>query len=374
MARIFFTQHQNMNLLSGESKLLGGAVVQTCVWIKAFYELGHEVVQGKLENDHKELLPEYSWVNTISIYHPEKNKRRFCWYTHRLPSFFMALKKSQCNVVYESIPHWYSIYLSIFCRFLKIKHIIRVANDNMMDDRILLEQSKWNVRLIFLSLRFCDFILVQNDYQFKTLKNKFPKKKILKIFNPIVLNREYLQPKVARSEYIAWVGNFRYQKNFQLLFNLCKILTFKVFKIAGSPNFPIDAETKEYYDLLKGLPNVQFVGDFGRKEIFSFVGEAKFLLNTSRFEGFSNTFLEAMAVGTPILSTPSVNPDGIIDRYNLGIIYKDEHDLKDILNKLSKEDYLVKSENCIAFVKENHDHLTLAKRILEFSDIQNPSD
>ncbi|WP_394334865.1 hypothetical protein [Aquiflexum balticum] len=34
-----------------------------------------------------------------------------------------------------------------------------------------------------------------------------------------------------------------------------------------------------------------------------FLNQAKFLLSTSRYEGFSNTFHESMIVGTPILTT-----------------------------------------------------------------------
>src|SRR5690606_16272710 len=158
MAKILFIQYQNMDLLTGESTRLGGAVVQTGEWIKAFHELGHKVIQGKLENDNRAIQPRFNWIKTVDLFHPEKNKKRFCWYTHRLPGFFQAFKNSKCDVVYESIPHWYSVYLAIFCKILKIRFIIRVASDNMMDKRILKEQSRWNVFLIYQAFQYADFI------------------------------------------------------------------------------------------------------------------------------------------------------------------------------------------------------------------------
>lgn len=366
MAKFFFIQYQNMELLSGSKTPLGGAVVQTVGWMRAFKELGHDVIQGKLENDQRTLLPEYNWVQTESLYHPDKNRKRFCWYTHRLPAIYKTLRESKCDVVYESIPHWTSFYIAIFCKILNIKHIIRVANDNMMDERILLEQSRYNMFFISLGLRFCDTILAQNSYQYSILRKKFPNKKILKVFNPIVINKDLLNAKDKLEGFIAWVANFRHQKNLRLLFDIAVGNAGENFKIAGSPKYPLDDETAEYYSKLKGLSNVEFLGNVARGDILHLLSNAKFLLNTSRYEGFSNTFLEAMSVGTPILSTNHVNPDSIISENGLGFIYENENDLNNILASLSINDYVRVSKNCVTFVTENHDHLVLGKRILNY--------
>lgn len=138
------------------------------------------------------------------------------------------------------------------------------------------------------------------------------------------------------------------------------------FKVAGKPITPLDRETETSLEKLKNLPNVEFVGSVSRDEVLSFFDKSKFLLNTSRYEGFSNTFLESMMTGTPILTTKNVNPDGVIDTFGLVSIYKDENDLKQILNNISETDYLEKSKNCIKYIKNNHDHLVLGKRLMDF--------
>ena len=48
------------------------------------------------------------------------------------------------------------------------------------------------------------------------------------------------------------------------------------------------------------------------------------LLCTSDFEGFSNVFLEALAVGTPVVTRRHVDPDLIVLRHTLGASAEDE--------------------------------------------------
>jgi glycosyltransferase involved in cell wall biosynthesis len=138
------------------------------------------------------------------------------------------------------------------------------------------------------------------------------------------------------------------------------------FLVAGlAPSNP-DPETGTYIEKLNDLSNVNFVGTVSRNEILDFFKKAKFLLNTSRYEGFSNTFLEAMCTGTPILSTAMVNPDGIISKYGLGYIYKDPTDIQGFLGTIDDVTYGMLSANCIEFVKNQHNHLHLGRKLLNF--------
>ena len=74
------------------------------------------------------------------------------------------------------------------------------------------------------------------------------------------------------------------------------------FRIAGDFPSPKDKsnDMEAKYRLAK-LQNVKFVGFIPHNEVASYLAEAYCLLNTSFFEGFSNTFLEAFSVGTPVV-------------------------------------------------------------------------
>jgi glycosyltransferase involved in cell wall biosynthesis len=370
MPSFFFTQQQNIEILVIGGKPRGGSVVETLVWMKALNALGNKIFQAKMDGETREIKEEYSWVNFISTYHPEKFKKRLVWLTYRLPKLFQAIRRSNCDYVYTSIPFWHTFFTGLMCKFLGIKHIIRIANDKNVNFDLDKTLNSLDKKLIGFSYGMADYIFVQNDFQYENLKLEFPKIKIFKLFNPIEIKKDYLNIKKSKSGYIAWVANFRFQKNLKLLYEIAFSLPNEMFKIAGLALLPMDEETDTYIKKLKLLQNVEFVGVLDQSEIPNFLTQAKFLLNTSRYEGFSNTFLEAMMVGLPILTTHNVNPDGIIDKNNLGILYNDAWDLSLKINKLKDPEYFQISKCCIMYIEENHDHITIGKNLLKYLEIK----
>lgn len=360
MSKILFSQFHNVELIVEQGNPLGGAAVQTLVWMQAFHELGDEVKQMKFENEKRRLKEKFSWVEMVPVYDPSVKRIR-SWYTYKLPRYWRVLKSERPKFLYSSIPKWYFFHINLFCKILGIKHIIRLPSDEMVDDRIYLTETRIDAFLIKLSYRTADLILAQNEYQFQHIKKSYPNKNVLKIYNPVVVRNEFLSEKTARQGYIAWMANFRHRKNMALLLEIAKMLPKEQFRIAGVPLTPMDEETALSVAELEKLENVTFVGGIAREEVLPFLSQAKFLLNTSRYEGFSNTFLEAMCTGTPVLTTDTANPDNLIHDNALGFVYTNPHQLVEKISGLSEQQYLQWSSNCICYVKVNHDHLHLGR-------------
>lgn len=67
----------------------------------------------------------------------------------------------------------------------------------------------------------------------------------------------------------------------------------------------------------RSLPNLRLLEMIPFEETAALFAAAKIFVNTSKWEGFPNTFLQAAACGTPIVSW-AVNPDGILERHQIG--------------------------------------------------------
>ena len=132
------------------------------------------------------------------------------------------------------------------------------------------------------------------------------------------------------------------------------------FFIAGKSDVRIDEETKLTLEKLKECDNIKFVGFLKRSEIREFLGNAIALINTSFYEGFSNTFLESFEVGTPVLATSNVDPDKIIQKNNLGFVSENHEHLDRIVNKIINfESYDLISKKCREYVLNNHESKNL---------------
>jgi len=140
------------------------------------------------------------------------------------------------------------------------------------------------------------------------------------------------------------------------------------FKIAGMPSKQIDNETARAVEQLKELVNVKFIGYVSRKDVLEFLAGAVALLSTSHYEGFSNTFLEALFSGTPVLAPLRVDPDHIITRNKLGFTCENDNELSQQIERawnLTTDDYTSLAYKCRSYVVEHHDPVVKAKELVD---------
>lgn len=366
MARFLFYDDKLINILLQDEKPAGGAAVQTYGWIRGLSEAGQEIFI--MTNTHQPglLKEEFKDTNLVPLYDEKKGIRWIRWIYHRLPFIYKKIKQTKPDYLYQSVPGWASFLIGLICRQLNIKYILRISNDFLLDDRFYHQFSKTHRFFQTMGIKLCHCVLCQNEYQFNIIKNKYKKNNVLKISNPIILNPDKISNDTHSRKYIAWIGLFQYQKNMKLLFEIAGTLKNEQFYIAGKETPGLDKQSDYYFQKLKILPNVKFVGFLSRDQVLPYLSKAKFLLNTSHYEGFSNTFLEAMIVKTPIITNKNVNPDSIISAHNLGIVYTDLADLENQYLSLTPESYEKMSNNVLDYVLENHEYKYLANKLLNF--------
>ena len=162
--------------------------------------------------------------------------------------------------------------------------------------------------------------------------------------------------------YVAWVGIFQKQKNLSQLLSIAKKLPMCKFKIAGQKLKSIDEETSGTLKLLEKLNNVEFVGMIKRNQIFNFLANAYCLLNTSHYEGFSNTYLESFSVHTPVVTRNITDPDNIIKEFNLGISVKNYSDIPNAIINIIEKKY--EFNNFSKYLNKYHDPVNISKKLI----------
>lgn len=374
MSKFLFFDNQIINVLRKSEKPSGGSAVQTFGWIRGLIAEKQDVVVMTELKNAGEIKESCRDIRLVPFYDRNKGIRWIRWIYYRIPHIYRTIKRERPDYVYQGVPEWTTFVLGVICKMLGIKFVVRISNDFIVDDRILKKFSKSYRFLQDKGIGMAHCVLCQNEYQYNTIRARFPLKKVIKIANPVYEKYKGEILPAGDRKYIAWIGIFQYQKNLRLLFDIAQALPERQFVVAGKEDPKCDSETFEYLKKLQVLPNVRFVGFLGRQAVLDCVAKAAYLLNTSHYEGFSNTFLEAMCSGTPIISSDKVNPDSIISENSLGFIYSDVHELVTKLSQTGPEAYAVLSENNFNYVQQHHDYRVLAKKLIAILEEKNYSE
>lgn len=331
--RLLFFDNEIPDLLADSGKTTGGAAVRQYALAKGLSELDQKVgiLTWKGANDFVNRNLDFELVET---YAPSAGIRYFR-YIHYFRCFYTRIKQFKPDFLFVKTTNIQNGLLALCARLLRIPLVYLITNDKDADDRYKLVEDKPTSISYQYALRQAKIIVCQNDYQFQQFHKRFPKKKFLIMYNPYFSETPLptIRPQEVR-HYISWIGVFGKQKNLPALLDLIRAFPDQEFRIAGSfPSGVMSGNVHKSPTITKALaaisecPNAQLLGYVQRNKISEFLAHSKFLLNTSHYEGFSNTFLEAFATGTPIVTTKAVDPDHIIEKNDLGRVADDHNEL-----------------------------------------------
>ena len=370
--RIMIENYNLIDLLDNDSKSTGGACVQLHSTALGFKEIGCDVNVLVTKSSNK--LKNYSKYNIIELYDKNKGIKFFKWFYYRLPRIIKIMKINRPEIIIQQCAGVNTFLYAIMAKIMNAKFVYWVANDMEVDGRLTDKiiqlgsfkkyvLSNFTILSYKIGLSLSDLIICQNNYQLKHINKKNYKKSVV-IYNAFEIDNINNSPKHHKREYIAWAGKFVYQKNLPDLYYIANNNPNLSFKIAGIPgDSNVDKKTLKALDDLKLLDNISFVGQLPKEELILFLSKAKFLLNTSHYEGFSNTFMEAFSVGTPVI-TLGVNPDNILNKHKLGFVATKENFSELIENNLATFNYTEFYNNANIYLKEFHDNKTVTKNIL----------
>jgi glycosyltransferase involved in cell wall biosynthesis len=194
---------------------------------------------------------------------------------------------------------------------------------------------------------------VQNERQAVLLKDGYGRFSEI-IMNPI--DTKPLFPPGTDARTILWVGKSDERvKRPLMLLDLARRLPEFEFMIIM--NFAQQDTHDECVRRAKELPNVTMLERVPYALIESYFANARLHLNTSLFEGFPNTFLQAAKYGVPTISL-QVDPGFMLSRHGCGLVCagdfsKLETGTRDLMNDRALRDQI--GQRALDYVRAHHD-------------------
>jgi glycosyltransferase involved in cell wall biosynthesis len=182
-------------------------------------------------------------------------------------------------------------------------------------------------------------IIVQTNYQKNLLKslNNEAKISLIRNFHPFPDEK----PLEEKKNQIIWVANFKTLKQPELFIDLSETLNEKRINVQcimiGSP-----ASTPPRYQQLlekriNQIPNLIWLKKQPIQVVNEYINESKLFINTSKWEGFPNTYIQAWMRETPVVAL-TCDPDNLIKDYKIGMHSKSYSKLVDDVITLLQND------------------------------------
>jgi glycosyltransferase involved in cell wall biosynthesis len=236
---------------------------------------------------------------------------------------YRALARERPDIILQFVGSAHTGIAALYARRHGCKMIWRVTSDRSVEP----ESASWlqpHLRLERLFLNFgirnSSLILAQTEYQRATVAAAFPGApvQVLPNFHPAA-------PDCGRTgavmKQVVWIANLKPLKNPSAFVRLARRFESRRdvrFVMVGDA-IDDDPWTKDQLEQIAATPNLEYRGAMSQPEVNTLLENTDLLVNTSDYEGFSNTFIQAWMRRVPVVSL-RVDPDRLLSRGGLGAV------------------------------------------------------
>lgn len=304
-------------LKPGSRKTVGGAERQQHLIASRLQETGHEVsfITFADGGEAYEQLDGFDVWKTL----PQTNSLRQT--PTVLYKLLRSIRRVDADVYYVRGNPPLCILTSYGCELLGEPVVYCVANDSNIElARLANHHRMFRYTLPKLAyvdaIRRADAVVAQTTHQLELLEQMFG------IDSQVVPNVYSVPPDdelvaAVDREFVLWVGSLDPEQKKPMRFvRLAERLPAVEFVLIGwTADEAFRTEIRERAD---ALPNLRFEGFVPPDEIDRYYRRAAMFVNTSEYEGFPNTFLEAWRYGVPVVSLHHTL-DGLLSEGELGL-------------------------------------------------------
>jgi glycosyltransferase involved in cell wall biosynthesis len=204
---------------------------------------------------------------------------------------------------------------ALICRLLRRRFIYVVASSADLVEEFGLVTGPLK-RLFSFGLRLADAVVCRSMEQMTWLKERHGRRGVLiRTGHPVPPESS---PDAAAKRSVVWVGRGHPLKQPELFLSLVEQLPDEPCVMVLMPDAQHEALATELRARAAGLPNLTLSEHLPWDRMEAVFRDAKLYVNTSTYEGFPNTFVQAAMQGTPILSW-RVDPDGVLTDHGIGV-------------------------------------------------------
>ena len=246
-------------------------------------------------------------VNLIKVFPLQQTGPKIILGPYYQTLFLLKLIQANADVYIQRAAGIETGITALFCQLFHKKFIYMTASSIDVDGTYRRHQP-FEGFFYELGLRLATKVITQNLEHQKLLKNKY------NISSSIIRNSFTLPqklPSLRDRHFILWLGSSQPLKQPHLFINLAKKLPCQKFVVIMPKHDPRLWE--DISQQSKKISNLNLIEKVPFRKINSFFSRAKLFINTSIFEGFPNTFVQAAMNGTPIISL-NVNPEKFLDK------------------------------------------------------------
>jgi len=224
-------------------------------------------------------------------------------YNLHKPAFFHLVKNlakifrnMKSKVIYKRAYDPYLFLFALFARIFRKKLVFGMASDADCNLHTNIQRYGYFIGIFYnWGISLSAKIILQSKKQMKIIAPSLRKKSII-ILKGIDADFTHDINTFNNRSYFLWVGRFSKVKRPELI---------KKIAVSGLHIKIIGKIDENYLPLLKELKknlNVEYLGVLTPPELMKRYQEAFALINTSDYEGFPETFIEAWSAGTPVIS------------------------------------------------------------------------
>ncbi|CUI08226.1 glycosyltransferase family 4 protein [Massilia sp. P8910] len=304
--------------LDGKKVHIGGEEVQHALMSRYLAKSGLDVT-SVVGDFGQQALEQVGGVKVRKTFKKTAGLPGLRFFAPRLTSTWAAMRAADADVYYVSCAGANVGIAAAFCQRHKRRLVFRIASDSDCAPDTLLLSGARDRMLYHYGLRRADAILAQTDKQAELLmKNYGLHADVAGMFSDVP---ETILAPAARATDLLWLANMRSMKRPEWFVDMVRKVPELVCEMAGGAH---PEELDLYARVEQGaasLPNLRFHGQVKFGSTRKLFANARIFVNTSSFEGFPNTYLQAWANGVPVVAT--FDPDGIIARLGLGVAVTD---------------------------------------------------